>query len=574
MCGICGIVGERNPDVVQAMLGSIESRGPDFSSVYCTDNHSFAAARLAITKHGADLPWISGDSVVGLLNGEIYNYGALARDLDLRAHPNEIEVIAESLKRYGSQSLAKLNGMFAVAILDGDRLFMARDRYGIKPLFYCQIGKKLVFGSEIKALLRHPEVPAEIDRRALEELSVFGFFLDPQETIFRNIHQVPPGTVLIFDAGRVQLEEFASLPHAYYQNGQKSSFEELSHVTETRLEAAVSSMLDHDAHQKGFYLSGGIDSSLLSVLAAEASAQKVLTFSLADHAESPDLLAAREVASAMDSEHHEFFVNADDLFSELPAYVYSYESLIAGGVFDIYGGLAFHLLSKQVAQHVKVAFSGEGADELFGGYYWIYTHPLGFADRIRERHASIKGNGSLRSAIDRLFPRPENERLYRQGLFDLLMGPGLSNYHLWSVDRSAGAFGFEIRPGYLHDDIAENALALPIDFKANKAQTKIMLKEIARRRLAPYGLSHIADRQKIGMPAAVERISGKFEELARSLITEHPMYKRPFSQYFAKPIEAMMFDLFYATFVVRRGQPLEMSVTEFYKEGVYARMYD
>jgi asparagine synthase (glutamine-hydrolysing) len=247
-------------------------------------------------------------------------------------------------------------------------------------------------------------------------------------------------------------------------------------------------MLQHDPLDKGFYLSGGVDSSLLVMLAAQLQAGPPSTFTLADSDDTPDLIAARAVAKAVGADHHEFRVTLDDYLQELPVFVQHYENVIAGGVFDIHGGMAYQMLSRKISEHVRVAFSGEGADELFGGYYWSYTHPLGFSDRIRRRLETIGSPDAVAEQVNSLFPRPEDESVYRRNLFDFLIRGGLSNYHLWSVDRSCSAFGFEVRPAYLHDDLVELALSLPIEAKVLGGDTKRVLKEAARQVFDHYGV--------------------------------------------------------------------------------------
>jgi asparagine synthase (glutamine-hydrolysing) len=156
-------------------------------------------------------------------------------------------------------------------------------------------------------------------------------------------------------------------------------------------------------------------------------------------------------------------VDENDYFREFPSYIYHYENFFAGGIFDIHGGMAFHMLCKRVADFVRIAFSGEGADELFGGYYWSHTHPLGLSDRIRESQRLFGVSDHVRELVLTIFPYPEDETTYRLNVFDLLMGSGLANYHLWSVDRSSSAFGFEIRPAFLYNELVEFALSLPVN---------------------------------------------------------------------------------------------------------------
>lgn len=228
---------------------------------------------------------------------------------------------------------------------------------------------------------------------------------------------------------------------------------------------------------------------------------------MADSDDTPDLLAARQVAGTLKTDHHEYRITSKDYWRWLPDYVAHYEGLMAGGVFHIQGGLAFHLLSRFISQQVKVAFSGEGADELFGGYYWIYTHPLGFSDRIRNNLAAVQNGPTLSSVVDDLFPEPENEAVYRKNLFDFLLRGGLANYHLQSVDRSAGAFGMEIRPFYLDDSLSRWAMDLPIEYKVpDKNTTKKILRDAFRRDFQELGLETVLTRQKMGMPSALSAI--------------------------------------------------------------------
>ncbi len=313
----------------------------------------------------------------------------------------------------------------------------------------------------------------------------------------------------------------------------------------------------------------------MAVLSKEILDRPIHTFTLYDSEDAPDLNYARKVARAIGSNHHEFLVTPEDYFEELPHFIYHYENLIAGGVFDIQGGIAFQILSKHISDFHKVAFTGEGADELFGGYYWAYTHPLGFSDRIRERASLLPTVSLTREIVESVFPNPEDEGIYRKNLFDILMKSGLANYHLWSVDRSCGSFGFEARPPYLYDDLAEFALSLPIDFKVSgKSATKKILKDAALPLLRKYNLVEIAGRKKYGMPAALDQIRPRIEEEIDKIVPRNNIQKHPFRRYLNSPTDVLMFDLFYYLFINQRGKPTpDISVFDFYKDGASGVMY-
>jgi len=223
---------------------------------------------------------------------------------------------------------------------------------------------------------------------------------------------------------------------------------------------------------------------------------------------------------------------------------------VAGGVFDIHGGVAFHLMSETVSEHVKVAYTGEGADELFGGYYWPYTHPLGFADRIKNR---LKSNGSvngIHKSVERLFPLPEDECTYRRNVFNTLIQGGLTNYHLQSVDRSAGAFGFEIRPPYLFDDLATFVLNLPIEYKVpDKQITKRILREAFKPELERLGLDWVPTRLKEGMPAAVSNLAPLISERMESSIADSTLSQHPLRNYLRSKTDIYLYNIFAEIFL-------------------------
>jgi asparagine synthase (glutamine-hydrolysing) len=520
------------------------------------------------------LPRAEGGSLV-LFNGELYNYRTLADEMGLTVLDPldpESDLIQRLIQREGPLGLARLRGMFSIVVMDETRTLLARDRLGIKPLFYAIVKDEVVFGSEMKAILADPRVPTTFDEQALDETAVFGYISSPDRTPFASIKQVPPGSIVEFSGGRVRVHKYWE-PELARHGGPESLADSAGAALEC-LRGGLEQMLHHDPLDKGFYLSGGVDSSLLVMLAAELRGESPLTFTLADCDETPDLVAARAVAKAVGTDHHEFRVTIEDYLQELPVFVQHYENVVAGGVFDIHGGMAYQMLSRKISEHVRVAFSGEGADELFGGYYWSYTHPLGFSDRIRGRLETIGSPDAVVEQVNALFPQPEDESVYRRNLFDFLVRGGLSNYHLWSVDRSCSAFGFEVRPAYLHDDLVELALSLPIEAKVLGSDTKRALKEAARPVFESYGVSHLLGRKKSGMPAAVDRIALQVEDVARGLVSDAELASHPFRRWVKSPLDAVMFDLFHRVFVEDRGAlTTGFDVGEFYRSGDRARMY-
>ncbi len=553
MCTIVVTFNENEPQILRSMAAAVCHRGPDSFEVFSNKHHGVAGCRLSIFGD-QDAPMIFQDPGTGqivLLNGEIYNYHSLWQDLSKQGcHPRtdlEAELVARLYQIHGLEFAARLKGMFALAIVDGSQLILARDRFGIKPLYYTKAGKSVLVCSEIKGILCHPKVSPLLNTAALEETRVFGYVHSQDETFFQGIKQVSPGMVMCFDSdGLVSDERFGVFPQAHYLNG-LPGYDYLAATRETRRHViqAVERMFNHGSMEKGLYLSGGIDSTTIAYVARRELGYPLQTFTLADGPNTDDLQAARMVAQALGTEHREFLVSIEDYWRWLPDYVAHYESLMAGGVFHIQGGLAFHLLSRFVAQHVRVAFSGEGADELFGGYYWIYTHPLGFSDRIRRNLSAVKKNGRLRNLIETMFPVPEEEKLYRRNLFDHLLQGGLSNYHLQSVDRSGGAFGFEIRPLYLDDDLSQWAMELPIDYKVpDKNTTKKILRDAFEEDYQKLGISWVTNRLKMGMPSAIAKLDTEILQKVDRAISDEEIHQHPLGAILGSKMNLLIFDIF------------------------------
>ena len=218
MCGICGIYNEKNLEAVIAMLESIRYRGPDSFDTILFRNHSLGECGLNIVSSKGDpLPKVDNEDKIALLfNGEIYNYQEIKRELLKDGHiftsQTDSEVIIPLYKKYKRDFVKRLKGMFAIVIIDHDQILLARDKFGIKPLYYFQKGKKLIFGSEIKSILQCPEVPAELDGESLEESMVFGYVFSDERTMLKNIYQVPPGCLIAFDGNSISKKRYYQMP--------------------------------------------------------------------------------------------------------------------------------------------------------------------------------------------------------------------------------------------------------------------------------------------------------------------------------------------------------------------------
>jgi len=535
------------------MAEKVRHRGPDSIEIWPAGKHGIAACRLSIFGDRR-APMIYLDPETGyvvLLNGEIYNYGELWQGLSTSGcWPRtdlEAELIARMYQVHGLGFTRQIKGMFAIAIFDKDRLILIRDGFGIKPLYYASAGNKTLVCSEIKGLLAHPQVGPELNLQSLEETSVFGYVVDQEATFFKSIHQVRPGSIVVVsEDGLIKKQIFFEMPKARYLNGDGSfDYTDRCNAVRERLIHTVEKMFSHGSMEKGILLSGGVDSSTMALVARRILNYPLKTFTLTDIDENPDFPAARDVARALGTEHYEYRITANDYWHALPDYVAHFESLMAGGVFHIQGGVAFHMLCERVGQNVKVAFSGEGADELFGGYYWIYTHPLGFSDRIRGSLQQVQANGNVADIVNRLFPEPEDERIYRLNLFNHLLQGGLSNYHLQSVDRSAGAFGFEIRPLYLYDDLSHYAMELPIECKVpDKKTTKRILKDAFRKDFEDAGIGWVHNRLKMGMPSAISEIDKEVALQVENAISDEELKSHPLERILGSKMNLLLYDLF------------------------------
>jgi len=378
MCGIAGIVSSDltdriEPATIRRMCDSIAYRGPDEEGIFTKGNTGLGMRRLSIIDlAGGHQPVFNEDrSVWVVYNGEIYNFPELRRELENRGHRfsthTDTEVIVHLYEEMGADCVQKLRGMFAFALWDerNSRLLMARDRLGKKPLHYAWRGGRLLFGSEIKALLAVAPELAELNREALLQYFYFGYIPDPL-TAFVPILKLAPGHLLEMERGEIRVRRYWDLPEygTYSPKSEEECLEELEH----RLADAVRIRLISDV-PLGALLSGGTDSSTIVALMAGACSGPVKTFSIGFRQEEfNEAPYAKLVAERFGTEHHELILEPD---------IVQTVELLTRSLEEPFGDssmLPTYLVSRLARQHVTVALSGDGGDELFAGYERYHIH--------------------------------------------------------------------------------------------------------------------------------------------------------------------------------------------------------
>jgi len=536
MCGICGLVRPGAPVSDQEILpmrDMLAHRGPDRAGVWTGVGAGLGHRRLSIIDldSRADQPLASENGSLHLVfNGEIYNFQALRPDLEARGHvfrtASDTEVIIHAYEEFGLDCLSRFRGMFAFALWDADRrrLFAARDRLGKKPLFYCQRGETLYFGSEIKAILVHPDIPREVDFEAL------GYFLSlnytpAPHTLFAGIRQLEPGQYLLFSQGRLEIHDYWDLE--YPPEPDRPPEPAILDTFTDQLREAIRLRLIADV-PVGAFLSGGLDSTAVVALAAPQYPGRLQTFSIGFAEKSYDERpAARLVATRFGTEHHELEVRPQ-VADVLPTLVWHAEEPTADSSM-----LPVYYLARFAARRVKVVLTGDGADEILAGYETYQAHYLmralnrlpGGVQRFLQRaaaalpvsHRKVSLDFKLKRLVAALgqdldyahyswrqiwSPEAAQEllpglrlgrayRLYSQWLrrctavdsLDRLLYADtrfyLPNDMLVKVDRMTMAHGLEARTPFLDHRLVEWAAGLPPRFKLRF----FMLKKFLLRRL-------------------------------------------------------------------------------------------
>jgi asparagine synthase (glutamine-hydrolysing) len=572
MCGICGIASPDSapppdPEVVASMNRRLVHRGPDSEGLFNGGRAVLAARRLSIIDlDGGRQPIASEDGgVVVVQNGEIYNYRELRRELEGRGHrfatASDTEVLVHLYEEHGDGFLERLRGMFAVALWDARerRLLLARDRFGIKPLYYGFEDGTLAFASELKAMLELPGFSRRIEPRAMAAYLAFNSIPAPL-TIFAGARKLPPGHKLAWRDGGITLERYARTGPVPGERPRSAAAGALAAELRETLRDSVRAHLVADV-PVGVLLSGGVDSTALAALATEEGGEGVKTFSIGFEESGFDELGrARLVAERYRTDHHELVLRPDAV-ELLPKLVEAFDE-----PFGDSSAVPTYLVSQLAAGEVKVALSGEGGDELFGGYYTYVADVLAprfgrlatLASPLVEALPSSSGKASFDYKAKRfaraahlpplerhhawkeifapegraallgdLAPAWDPLEVYRERyaetrgaeplarLQDVDLGIYLVDDLLVKTDRSSMAHSLELRVPFLDQRVAELAFALPRTLKVRGFAKKRLL----RRALAPLLPREILRGRKQGFSIPLAAwLRGPLEPFAREVL--------------------------------------------------------
>jgi len=553
MCGIAGWFGSPtgdgagDVDLLDRMAARLVHRGPDAGGREIRGDAHFAHRRLSIIDLEASLqPMVSTDGgTVLTYNGELYNYRELRDELEGLGHTfrtaGDTEVVLEAYRAWGDDCLGRLRGMFAFAVYDAgkNRVLLARDHLGVKPLYYSFTGGTLVFASELKALIEHPAVGREIDLEAVS-LYLESQYVPSPRTIWQSAAKLPPACFLVLEAGGEPRVGRYWRP-SYATKHTFADEDEAVDALQDALRNSVKSMLMSDV-PLGAFLSGGVDSSTLVAMMAEERDGDVDTFNLGfrgDHGLSEHDIAA-DVAKRLGVRHRPLMIEPEDVLGELERSFAVYDE-----PFGDQAALPTLLLSRLTREHVTVVLSGEGGDEVHGGYRayerrlrasgaldWIHfkgspvpplfrslpgalrrgriarvlAHRPGrrYASQSRQFREETQGRfytPAFREARQEVM-RDYGERFHDEcdatGLVDRLLAVDtqlwLPDDLLTKVDRATMAYSLEARVPHLDHEVVEFCAALPVDLKVRPGATKYLLKKVAER----YLPAEVVHRRKQG----------------------------------------------------------------------------
>lgn len=580
MCGICGVINKIGPEtkeVVISMNKEIFHRGPDDDGFYVNDKVTLAMRRLSIIdlKGGKQPLFNESKSILAFQNGEIYNYLELRDSLIKRGHifttKSDTEVLVHLYEEYGDEMFSFVKGMFAICIYDINKniALIGRDRFGEKPLYYYYNNQKLIYSSEVKSLLSNPDVPKKLNRNALNYYFKFGFVPDPL-TLLEGVLSLEPGHYLKFENENLSVHKYFEIN--YNINHDFKTDADVTKPLLSFLKNAVSRQVISDV-PVGAFLSGGIDSSSLVALMQMDSDSKIKTFNVkfeeSSYDESP---IARKVAKYLGTDHHEIFIPNQEFDQEIFWKILDHVGL----PFSDTSAIPTYHITKEIRKYVKVAISGDGGDELFGGYstYPWYQRLRKYQknkllpsnilaksfeeiqkwsiaskySKIRQLYKAFsfisEDKATLSRNILELFDDDQIQKLYSnnkaisyqeyykfneesEGISDLRE---IMNYRLKfnlpadmlvKVDRMSMANSLEVRAPFLDVDLFEFSTTLDDRFLLKNGLGKYILRETMK----PYLPSEVFSHPKSGFGIPIHTyMNEEYEKLCEQEIKEdHPL---------------------------------------------------
>lgn len=541
MCGIAGFMGqvENRADVIRNMTEVITHRGPDSDGFFTDDNISMGFRRLSIIDLGAGHQPIYNEdkSLVLTFNGEIYNYKDLRKELIAKGHKfytdTDSEVLVHGFEEWKEDMLPKLRGMFGFAIYNtkDNSLFIARDFFGIKPMHYTQIGNDFVYASEIKSILEYPKFEKKFNRKALDSYLSFQYAVPP-ETFFEGVYCLMPGHYLWYKDGEVETTRYFE---ARFNPDEEMTEDEAVDKIEKVFENSVNAHKIADV-EVGCFLSSGVDSSYVSTYFAD---QKTFTVGFDFGEKYNEISWAKNLSEKIGVEHHTHLISSEEFWDAVPTVQYHMDQPLADP-----SCIALYFVSRLASHYVKVVLSGEGADELFGGYtcyndprvFKIYQtivpHCIRKAIRaICRKLPDIKGRDYLIRACDKLeeryignafmydykqkqellkdpsiATRPQDltrKYYYRCRKYDDVTKMQYLDINMWMVgdillkaDRMSMANSLELRVPFLDKEVFKVASSLPTKLRCNKHNTKYAMRKAAVRHMPEA----TAEKEKLGFP--------------------------------------------------------------------------
>ena len=555
MCGFSGIVADGDQQKhIEAMCRMLEHRGPENTSTYHHENIWLGHNRLRIIDiETGDQPIFNEDGTVGVVfNGEIYNYKEIQFDLEQKGHTfrtnSDTEALVHLYEEKGLEMFHDLNGIFAFAILDKKqkKVVLARDHFGIKPVFYYSNNSSLIFASEAKAILMHPLVPRKRNDHATHLLANLRY-VQSNQTLFKDIHHVPPGSFLIYEQGGIEVKRYFDFVPKVHD----ISYEDAEDEIRVRLKEAVRRQLVSDV-PVGVYLSGGMDSSSLVAMMSDLGVNNIPTFTLGFNEPTDEFESAKMIADKFGTKHHTLSLDLDPM-KHFPNVIWHAEvpkiNLLQG-----------YMMSKFVSQHVKVVLGGLGGDELFAGYdiHGIFHSLRSLSERIPKSLEKVIGTpiGNVLSSIQRKSGIMKWDE-YRRGLqavlssgnvlrqllilrnvwdheesvlkeiytdefrqkelpkveleffeltyaftdssamdqvFGIEFMTKMVNDYLWTEDRMSMSNSVEERVPFLDRDLVDFAFSIPADLKIKGGRKKSLL----RSAMAPLLPKEIVEKKKWG----------------------------------------------------------------------------